>query len=145
MEDADLSGGWEPVEDGEILYRRVPVSMKWYDPGGDPPLVSRAFRPRRDEFSGISLTRAKYCSCISEAAGGPSKQGYFVALLNTSDLRHAGIEVVPKPLSESPGHCELPQLNANDRDSARVIELCEILAEDLTFDVQGPFLSGTSL
>ena len=34
----------EPVDDGEILYRRIPVSTGWYQPDKQPPLEPEAFR-----------------------------------------------------------------------------------------------------
>ena len=39
----------EPIDDGEILYRRIPVSTGWYQPDKQPPLEPEAFRPTRSE------------------------------------------------------------------------------------------------
>ena len=44
--------GTEPVADDELLYRRIPVSTKWYTESGLSP---EAFDPRRDETTGISF------------------------------------------------------------------------------------------
>ena len=75
--------GAEPVADDEFLYRRVPVSQKWYSGG---KLSPEAFDPRKDETTGISVYRAKHKS-LAEAAQGKSKQGYYVAVLRVSDFR----------------------------------------------------------
>lgn len=88
-----LESGNEPIDDNEILYRRIPVSMGWYDKNGLSP---EAFEPRGGETTGISISRRKYTS-LEEAAKGPSKQGYHVAVLRAGDLRAQGIEVVPRP------------------------------------------------
>jgi hypothetical protein len=129
-----LPSGHEPVEDDEIIYRRIPVSMNWYSASGLSP---QAFDPRKDEVSGISVYRAKYKS-IEEAAKGLGKQGYYVALLRVGDLRAAGIEVAPCPLEGDPGHAELPGLTCHNRMDNEAVERKSLLAA-LTLEVKGPF------
>jgi len=82
-----------PIEDDEILYRRIPVSKEWYD---GKTVYAEAFEPRSNEHSGISLFRAKFRS-LEEVAKGPAKQGYYVASLSVADLRRVGIIVEPRP------------------------------------------------
>jgi hypothetical protein len=41
-----VEGGSEPIEDGELLYRRVPASTRWYDPATGV-LRSEAFGPHK--------------------------------------------------------------------------------------------------
>src|SRR5437867_2518329 len=103
-----MSGdGTEPIEDDEILYRRVPVSRDWYSTtSGMSPV---AFEPLKRDDTGLSIVRAKYCS-IEQAANGPSKQGYFVVLLRAGDLRQRGIEIAPSPIAGIPGHAEITSL-----------------------------------
>lgn len=97
-----------------------------------------AFNPRRDDTTGLSISRARY-KTAEEAARGPSAQGYYVALLQAGRLRAAGIEVVPRPLPGDPGHSELPGLTYDQRKSDQAREQMVQLAHALTFDVQGPF------
>ena len=91
-----VDSGIEPIEDDELLYRRIPVSLRWYDPATDI-LKSEAFGPHKTEdTTGISVSRAKYKS-IQEAAIGKSKKGYYVVIIRAGDLRQRGIKVVPRP------------------------------------------------
>lgn len=82
---ADLDAT-EPIDDGEILYRRIPVSTGWYQADKEPPLEPEAFRPNRNDTSGISLSRAKYTS-IEEAARGQPGRSYYVAVFRAGELR----------------------------------------------------------
>src|SRR5207249_270487 len=101
----------EPIADDELLYRRIPASMWWYSQAGLSP---EAFDPRKDETTGISVSRAKYKS-IEEAARGKSKKGYYVAVLRAEYIRRIGLEVVPRPGPGDPGHAELPDLTCENR------------------------------
>ncbi len=140
MNAPDQSDGSEPIEDDEILYRRIPVSQDWYDPNTEPPLSYLAYKPSRRDETGLSLTRAKY-SNIEQAAHGTSAQGYFVGKLRAKELRITGISVVPAPFQDQPGHCEIPSLRADNRKSNEAIEQANLLARKLTFEVEGPFLN----
>ena len=130
--------GSEPIEDDEIVFRRIPVSQNWYDPSLANRLYHAAFKPRRDEHTGISLLRAKY-NTLEEAAKGPAKQGYFVGVLRVCDLRSAGIEIVPNPQPGLPGHCEIPSLRSDNRKDDGAIEQMSVLANHLTQNVEGPY------
>lgn len=132
-----VGDGSEPVADDEILYRRVPQSTGWYSP--DRGLRPEAFGPRKDDVTGISLWRARYKSIEDAAVGRPGKS-YYVAVLRVGDLRQEGIEVVPRPLENDPGHAELPQLNAQNRKSDETLERQRLLVE-LTLQIVGPFSS----
>jgi hypothetical protein len=133
------SPGTEPIADDEVLYRRIPVSTDWYAGGVVSP---DAFHPRNDEFTGISISRAKYYESVTVAARGPSKRGYYVASLRASQLREHGIEPVPRPILDSdppdPGHAELPCLTAGNRRTDQALEYKLRLAS-LCFEIQGPF------
>ena len=134
-----MDGGIEPIEDDELLYRRIPVSMGWFVANR---LSAQAFGPRKDELTGISVFREKYKS-LEDAARGKSKQGYYVAVLRAGDLRHRGIEVVPRPNlpdgQYDPAHAELPDLNAATYTDDITLERQRILAEELCLRVEGPF------
>jgi hypothetical protein len=130
-----------PIDDDEILFRRIPVSMGWYANG---LLSSEAFAPRRDEHSGISVYRKRFRS-LEEVAQGKSKLGYYVVSLRVADLRKAGIEVVPQPVVPEgwdDAHAELPGLNTNNRRTNSAEALQSRLAElGLRLPVEGPFIA----
>lgn len=126
--------GQEPIGDDETLYRRIPVSRGWYDTNGLSP---EAFEPRPDETTGISVYRAKYKS-LEEAAKGKSKQGYYVAVFRAGDLRANGIQVVPRPAQDEPGHAELPGLTCDARLTKEALEIKSRLTV-LMQSVEGPF------
>ncbi len=137
-----MDSGSEPVEDDELLYRRVPASMGWYDPATGV-LHSEAFGPHKTrDATGLSVTRAKYKS-IEEAALGQPGKSYFVAVLRAGDLRQRGIDVLPRPILSSghrdAAHAELPDLNSALRKADQTLERQRMLANELSLRVEGPF------
>lgn len=129
--------GNEPIDDEEILYRRIPVSMGWYSE--DTGLSPEAFEPRNDETTGISVYRAKY-KTLEAAAKGLSKKGYFVAEFRVGDLRAAGMDIVSRPLPNDPGHAELPSLRCDNRESIEALNHKSLLTS-LPLSIQGPFVT----
>ncbi len=101
-------------------------------------LSPEAFDPLADETTGISVYREKYKS-VEEAAMGKSKKGYFVAVFRAGDLRKKGIEVLPRPEPNDPGHAELPELTCCNRLDSETQERKLKLAR-LWERVEGPFL-----
>ena len=93
--------GSDPILDDETLYRRIPASTHWYDPNRTPSLEPEAFRPNRNDESGISVARAKYTTMHQAALGRVGKQ-YYVAVLRAGDIRAAGMELAARPLSKLP-------------------------------------------
>ena len=136
--------GEEPVAADEIIYRRVRLEL--YTPVNRNRPQMAAFRPNEHDTTGLSVVRAKYKTPVQAAQNSRSKQ-YYVAFLRVSELRARGIEVVPKPLhagdarhpEHDPGHAELPQITYSHRRDQHVMELMELLASALCFDVQGPY------
>jgi hypothetical protein len=133
-----MDEGTEPVGDDEFLYRRISVLSGWYSP--ETRLKAAAFAPHKTEDqTGLSVWRAKY-KTIEQAARGRAGKSYYVAILRAGDLRQRGIEVVPRPQPDDPGHAELPDLNSANRKTDRTRELQRILVE-LCCSVEGPFAS----
>jgi hypothetical protein len=130
----------EPIDDGEILYRRIPVSTGWYQPDKQPPLEPEAFRPTRYDTTGISLSRAKYTT-IEQAARGQPGKSYYVAEFRAGDLRTAGMEVDAKPIEGNRGHSEISNLTYENRRSKQAVEWQFQLANPLCLGIQGPFHS----
>ncbi len=128
------------ISDDEILYRRIPASTGWCDPSRTPVLEPEAFRPNKNDVSGISLSRQKY-NTIEQAARGQPGKSYYVALLRAADIRAAGMDIVHMPLPDDPGHTEIPDLNYENRKSKQAIEWRTLLAEKLCLQIEGPFSS----
>lgn len=139
MTSAIRLGGSEPVADDELIYRRIPVSQHWYDPAADPHPLLQAFRPRTDDVTGLSVVRGEPYNTAEQAAQGPSKSGYYVAVLRVGALRAHGIDVLPRPIAGVQGHAEIPNLTAANRDSDEAKRIMELLAERLCLRVEGPF------
>jgi len=132
-----------PIADEELLFRRVPASMGWYDPTTGV-LSPEAFHPNKQrDATGISVSREKFKS-IEEAARGLPGKSYYVAVLCAGDLRRNGIEVVPRPETQAgydPAHAELPNLNASSYKADETLERQRVLVEELCLRVKGPFSS----
>lgn len=139
-----LLPGEEPVDGDEIVYRRIPLGC--FDAANRLVAIA-AFKPRSEDTTGLSVTRAKYHPCIEDVARNPRGRKYYVAVLKVSELRARGIEVAPRPLHADdphhpdydPGHAELPQITYSQRHTNDVMQLMEMLATELCSDVQGPF------
>jgi hypothetical protein len=126
----------DPVEDDEILCRRIP--FLWYDSQKTPPISSVAFTPNKNDDDGISLWRKKHLkTCAAVAATGRVGKEYYVAMLRAGDLKARGIEVVSA--DDQTGHVSIPILNADDRRTPRVKQLVQQIASDLCIGVEGPF------
>lgn len=133
-----MNPGEEPIEDDEILYRRVPAV--WFDGNS---VDEQVFLPHpKNDPDGLSLSRAKYKS-IEEAAKPPTLRPgkiYYVARLRARALHEADLSIEPKPLEDDPGHCILPDLRSENRGSDETSKLAIILVRGLTSDdIEGPF------
>ncbi len=133
-----IGDGSEPISEEEILYRRIPVSKNWYNPDKDPPLSPEAFNPIRVDSTGFSITRGKYLS-IQEAAKGSSSGGYYVAVFKAGDLQAVGINIVPRPLNDNPGHAEITDITYDERKSENVRRFKGLMGLKLCKRVEGPF------
>jgi hypothetical protein len=126
---------YEPIGDDEILYRRVPVSMKWVNQQDVKP---EAFQPRKEDTTGLSVSRQRFLT-VEQAAQGTSKQGYWVLELRAGDMRKAGIDVQPRPIDDVPGHSEIPSLTYQDPQPDASMAQQMRLAKELVIKIHGPF------
>lgn len=138
-----MSDGSEPIADDEILYRRIPASSGFYDPDVDSSPSPLAFRPTQLDTTGLSLSRAKY-KTLEQAGQGREGKQYYVAVLRAGELRRLGMEIVPRPLDDDLGHCEIADLTFANRKSMPFAEWQALLAEQLCLRVEGPFPPGPS-
>ena len=135
----------DEILDSELVMRRVPAKVPWYDPVRG--LMSDAFRPdkTRDE-DGLSVSRMRseansdFLTPEMSAKSGQSKDGYYFAIVSVQSLREVGMEIVAKPRDpEDPGHALIVSLRSVNRKSDEVAEWTQLLAERLTIRVEGPY------
>jgi hypothetical protein len=135
-----VENGREPIADDELLYRRVPASMDWYDPT-TKLLEPEGFGPnKKRDVSGLSVSRGKY-KTIEEAGRGQPGKLYYVAVLLAAEVRSAGMSIEPRPdLPDGydASHAELPDLNAANYKESITLERQRVLAK-LCRSVEGPF------
>lgn len=107
-------------------------------------LSPKAFRPRDDDITGLSVLRGPPYNTPETAAQGPSKRGYYLAVLRAGDLRSRGIEVAPRPVEGIAGHAEIISLTAANRDTNEAHEMMVLLAQELCLRVDGAFIRSST-
>ena len=137
----------EPIhlDDNETIFRRIPVSMGWYDTE-QKEVKPDAFKPTKHDITGLSVSRIHSETHpdflnLQQFAQGSSRQGYYVVQLSVKILRKKGVDIVAKPLHGNPGHAEWPQLTYENRKENCSQELMLLLAHELAERVLGPFLT----
>ena len=125
--------GKEPIEDDELLYRRVPTVH--YSSGLSP----EAFAPHKtNDTDGLSLTRAKYNSLDDAAKGRPGKE-YYVAVFRASDLRDiVNVQIEPDPQPHDSGHVLIPEMNSDNRKAQETAER-KLAMKVVCLRIEGPF------
>lgn len=133
-----MADGSEPIADYEILFRRIPAASGFFDPLVDPNPSPMAFRPTTQDLTGLSLSRAKYATAEQAGRGREGKR-YYVAVLRAGELKRLGMNIVPRPLDDDPGHCEIAELTYANRKAMPYAERQALLAEQLCLRIEGPF------
>jgi hypothetical protein len=129
----------EPVADSEFIYRRI--HPKFYNPSLPIAVLLEAFRPNRNDTTGLSVFRACFAQPVDCLPQDPSKLvGYFVARLTVFDLRMLGLSVQPEPiLGGPPGHAVIPELSwgSYEVDRARwkptLLALAKLASNDVVY------------
>lgn len=131
----------DPISDDEFVYRRIPISMSWYDREKDLPPSPQAFRPHKErDKTGLSFYRANFVDPQTLAQNDRGRQFYIAAFL-VEDLRRAGLHIEPRPLpGDIPGHCEITDIRSDNREDMYVEEILVKLATELCIrPLDGPF------
>src|SRR5436853_376798 len=78
--------GTDPVDHSEFVYRRIHPTF--FNDALPVPVLFEAFRPTRNDVSGLSVIRALFAKPQDTLAGGdPNKVvGYYIARLSVSAL-----------------------------------------------------------
>ena len=127
----------EPIEDDELLYRRIDLP-EYYDPQEGPDLSPHAFHPRQHDRTGISFYRARYFTPEQVARRG-RRNRYYIAVLRAGDIRASGLAIAPRTEGHQLGHVELPGLKHENRRSNAGQEAEQLLARKLCLKILGPF------
>lgn len=116
-----------PVSEDEVVVRLI--WRDYYRPAEEQPVLNRAFLPRPNELSGISVFRL---ACLADPTDAlrvmvPEKRcGYAIGFVSVADLTALGLTVKPARVEEVPGHSLLPELNctlaANDAEKCRDLQ-----------------------
>lgn len=107
-----------PIADDEIILRHIPGGTTFQAPG--PRVTNRNFVLRHDrQETGVSVARA----AISPPTDflirhGDPQTGSRVAATTAGDIRELGLEIVPDPLNDDPGHSEIRSAAASLDDLA---------------------------
>jgi len=122
-----------PVSNDEILFRRVPETFMCNG------LSFQAFMPNKTDSTGISLSRSSFFADdpVRFASTGRIGKKYYVARLIAAGVRSLGLEVVPRPEPDNPGHAEIPDLNHSQTRTIKK-QLAPALA-NAVLSVEGPF------
>ena len=129
-----VGDGTEPIEDDEILYRRI-VLDQYSDEGG---LTRLAFKSWPYDKTGLSVFRAKYTTPKDVAQNDRGKQ-YWVAELLAGDLRNSKLRVAPRVEGHLPGHAEITSLTYDNRHDDASLEANRRLTHELCLRILGPF------
>lgn len=129
----------DPIEPGELLFRRIPASQPWYDPLTGL-IDEQAFRPISHDVDGLSVTRSRHTTPREVAATGRLGKRYYVAVLSARDVIENGLRVQPTP-DRAHGlidHCSIPALTYSVRNETAAINYARGLSRH-TLRVEGPF------
>jgi hypothetical protein len=96
------------IPDDEILLRHIPGGELWQAAGPRITSVNFQLRPDRGE-TGVSVTWLSVTTPerLLQLVGGSSAKGSRVAGAKVGDVRRLGLQVVPRPLPQDAGHCEI--------------------------------------
>ncbi|HZU34324.1 MAG TPA: hypothetical protein VFA18_00360 [Gemmataceae bacterium] len=109
----------DAIADDEHVLRHIPAGTLWQAAG--PRITSANFQLRHDRAeTGVSVTRLKITTPdrLLQLVGGSLEQGSRVAAARVSDVRALGLQVIPKPLDNDPGHAEIQSAHASLDDHA---------------------------
>jgi hypothetical protein len=101
-----------PVGDDEFVLRRV--HRNHLDPALPMPVTVAAFRPNRNDTTGISVFREQFSrpEDVLAAIEADKRDDYYVVRLPVAELRKLGLTVRAEPEPGGPGgHSVVPELS----------------------------------
>ena len=89
-------------------------TQRFYNASAPLPVLYEAFRPNRNDNTGLSVLRARFAQpedCFT-GVDPAVVAGSFIARLAVRDLGRLGLTVQPDPISGGPpGHAVIPELS----------------------------------
>ena len=118
----------DPIADDEIILRHIPGGTAFQAPG--PRITSKNFELREQlQETGVSVSRGGVDSAADVMARrGEPQTGSRVAAATAGDIRALGLEIVPDPLDDDPGHAEIRSATASLDDLAVRRALAKLFA-----------------
>jgi hypothetical protein len=101
----------QPVDSSEFVYRRIPRT--YYQAGLPIPIQAAAFRPNKNDTTGLSVFRSAFVQPVGTLANidARKRHDYNVAQIAVQDLHRLGLTVAPEPDPNGPlGHAIIPEL-----------------------------------
>ena len=91
----------------------------------------------------VPKTKSPFAPTVEEAAVGKPSCRYYVAVIKAIKIRGEGMEILPDPLPDKPGHARIPQLNWKDSKDPKSKAACKNWITSLTRNlwdrIEGPF------
>jgi len=124
----------DSVDPSEFILRRVPYTQlnNYIDLALPQPVTDLAFKPSKDDKTGISVSR-EYFICADKLADifreSRKKECYVVRFKTKEILKfEPALSVIPNVIKESLGHALIPEINRIFYDSNK-IECLELQAK----------------
>lgn len=127
----------DPIGDDENVLRRILNREKYIDLTLRIPVIRLAFRPTKDDATGISVYRSLFACPREVAKAGTNSAGYWVAELPIAAIRDLQLTVMPDPLPEGlKGHALIPEIrtSTNEETTAQQQELAQLASLRLVYD-----------
>ncbi len=111
--------GTSPVRPSESVYRRI--HMNYYKSGDDIPVKSAAFRPTKDDDTGVSVVRVIFTCSPNDALVNVKPDNinkYYVAEIQVSALVQLALSVTPDPIPGCKGHALIAEFKLSEYEDA---------------------------
>ena len=135
----------DPVASDEQVYRTFFDKVGWWD-SIKRSVYRQAFEPSDADTNGLSVVRARFHTPLQVAAikhrerlaRNKAAEPLVVVEVSVAALREKGLDVVPDPLPEIPGHAVIPLLN-NTQKKGQVGKQRQLDAVASCIKIHGPF------
>ena len=113
------------LDPDETVYRRI-AFLDFPRPKQVSLPAWVAFRPNKNDVTGISLSRAEFWS-VEQAAQGRQGKRYHVMQMRVGDLNDIGLTVVADDPQDDPSHAVIPELSFAEynEDKAKCREIAK--------------------
>jgi hypothetical protein len=102
-----LASGDEPVDDSEVLWRRIPSA--YYDPHREARPISSAAFDDSSDGTPMSVDRRSVVVAMGFSEEYPRRgyEAYGLAAFTARQARDIGLDVIPAPQLDNPAHAHV--------------------------------------